>query len=253
MPKLDTWIGFLTIFSALAVVLGYIFELAFVSAFDARLLQFLTVEDYVTAASFYIFAVPVAVVGTTFVIPDNIQLPHRVRAIIQYYFVDNRVFLPEQRKRARKVGTYIAVVAAVVAAVLIVVGFADNKWIALPHRLRRIGEFLLPACFWLLSVGLAVRFLANVVDPRERRFGGFTALVLVSAFAMYLYGGYEGNIIREISQNDVKVFQKDGRELDAVLVGHFSQGVAVRYVGDGKVYFVPSDNVAQIELVKVAP
>ncbi len=70
---------------------------------------------------------------------------------------------------------------------------------------------------------------------------------------MYLYGAYEGNLIREISQNDVRIFQRDGHEIDAVLVGHFSQGVAVRHVGNSAIYYIPADNVAQVELVKVVP
>jgi hypothetical protein len=253
MPKIDTWVGFLTVFSALAIVLGYVFELAFVSTFDARLLQFLTVEDYVSAASFYVFAVPVALFGTTVVVSDNIQLPHRVRGIVQYYFLDDRVFTAEQRKRARRTGTYIALIAAGLVAALLAIGFVDGKLIALPLPLRRVGEFVVPACLWLISVGIAVRFLANLVDPRERRVGGFTALVLVSGIAMYLYGSYEGNSIREIAQNNVRIVQKNGREIDAVLIGHFLEGVAVRYTGNSAVYFVPSENVAQITLVKLAP
>ena len=253
MLKIESWVGFLTAFSALAVVLGYIFELGFAAAFDRRILEFLTVEDYISTAAVYVFAIVATTFGTTLVLSDNLALPTRIRAIVRYYFIDEREFSSVQKGQGKRIGNYIWIIAGAISIFLAVVGVADNKWTILSDFWKEAAKVLLPLALFSIGVGAAVRYLTTLDDVGERRIGGISAAILLTSVAMFLYGGYEADAIKSLKNNTVRIVQKDGHELDGVLIGKFSTGVAISYIGDRSVYFVPNDEIAQVILLPIGP
>jgi hypothetical protein len=245
-----TGLALIAAFGAVAILLGYVFEAGFALSFDSRLFQFFSAQDYVSAATTYIFIVPVVgiVAGSNLVglmRHDRTSAGWKLLQDILNFDGELEVSL---RNRISKLSRWMLI------APLIFVLFGGAITFLMPHnywpRANGVGDAL--SIIGIVTVLIPAGLLStrDFVHARNRR-GLLLCTFAVAVFAgVFFYGQFEGGKLKDRTKPNFAMEIKGGHRVAAVMVAKLADGIVYKFVAEKNLYYVPNDEIAAIELLQ---
>lgn len=234
--------------SALSIVLGYLFFVGFCWQTDWRLLQFMTPQDFVSTAAFYIFAVPVILLGLMRLSYDDYDPNTSFSRIWSQVFVtDVPAITAADAKLHRSFGKIV------IGSLLIPLICLICIPAVVILKLNLIPTHMLMFAFVASSLPYTLlTFIHSIWLERKaaaRRKIATKGAILIVAIAMIVYGLFEGATVADALQDNVSVHMNDGHEVDGVFVYRLAAGVAVQRIGGKSIHFIPDDEITDVEML----
>jgi hypothetical protein len=246
--KVETAVSWLAIFSASAVLFGYVFQLGFLNCFDSRIFQFLTVQDYVITSATYIFVLPVSyLVFSLAGFSKFFDAHNTLSGLLKTLFQDEfEIGLEDQLKmlKAQRVFLIAALVALIVMVLTIiaaVMGYLSNHTIV-----PTICLFFYIAFGAIAGIFAAIRPTKSAL---QRQRVGFVFLVTLLFSFAYFYGQYCGLALQAVATNDVQIDLMNGHNIKGVLIRKYAEGIVYRLPSAGDVWFLPNEQIADVQLI----
>jgi hypothetical protein len=235
-------------FSALSIVLGFVFLTGYCWILDWRLLRFMTAQDLVWAAANYVFVFAVLAVGYNRLdYSDHEARTSLFRALLQLFATEPKPLTREQvdnHQLVKRIALWTLTLPAFAAVYFVADLFF--KWDLLP-KLLTIALFVASSLPFTI-----ITYFHSIVLERtaaDRRFVAVKGGITVGTIMVFVYGLFMGAVVGDARSNDIAVHMKDGRQIESVLVYRFSSGVAFRYIGATSVHYIPESEIADLELL----
>ena len=235
---------------AVTVILGFVFETAYFVGFDSRLLQFLTVQDYITASASTLFTIPIIwIIFSANSVGDFLPHSRRFSASLKRFYTEDFEISPKTISLVRRISlvTFMAIMVVPIIAFGVMIA---SIWIT---SARQYAMGAIVVAFGAIVAGGFVNALGSfaLLGTAAHRRWATIALSSLFLFAVaYFYGMAEGEMIRASQKNDVVLTLKDGEKIKGVFLWKFASGIAYQKPGDASVHFVFNDNLNELYLVK---
>jgi hypothetical protein len=241
-------IDVIAIFSALAIILGFVFFNGFSYQLNWHLLQFMTPTDFVSAASYYVFGALIAgflFFRTSYSDYDPDQFV--MKPLASWLRTDYPLLSPEGAK-AHRSATKFARFLAFFPVASVVFFFSVNLFL---HWKLSFQAYI----FWFVLSGLPyamfswIHMMTLERKAALRRSIGVKGIVINSIIIVLAYGLFEGWNVATADVKNVVVYLTDNTKQQGIFVYRFSTGVATKQPGSATITFLPDDKIAKLELL----
>jgi hypothetical protein len=208
----------------------------------------MTVQDFITAATYYVFVIPVLWYGYSQLSKADHDPRKSLFRILPIYFVTDAPPITETEAKVHQAILKVTRGLLVLPALFVVIAFSTAlaRWTLIsPHMFGPL--FVASVVPYTLLI--FIHSIALERKAAERRFIVLKGLAIIGLMVMFMYGGFEGAQIADAQHENVSVHMTDGHEINGVFVYRFSSGVAVRYIGGTSIYFLPESEISDIELL----
>jgi hypothetical protein len=151
------------------------------------------------------------------------------------------------RKRLLKIANWLtaALMLMLIAGVIVDFGFP------LTARVREMGAgtAVLHLAFIMLAPVAALRSIQNFVQARNRQLLMSITVFVMILLSVFYYGQFEYGRVSAQKTCDFAMALKDGHHVFGIMIAKLSDGIAYKFIGEDKLYYVPNDQIAALELL----